>query len=104
MPIAQSILAMQLGWMFAALVCGVIWMLHRLPEEGVVALSFGMYESIVALLPVAIVGGLIHVGLGRATRGRGTVAINRGLILGAIGGLCGALSSGAVPGVGRIWR
>jgi hypothetical protein len=104
-PVVRSILAMQLSWMFAALACGLIWMLQVSSREGVVALSFGLSEIMLTVLPVALVAAGIHALLGRvaATASPGVVR-NRAIILGSIGGICGALLAGPFGNAAEFLR
>lgn len=93
-PLVQSVLAMQLRWMLAAFACGLIWMMQASRSEGVVALSFGLSEMMLTILPVALVAAGIHALLGRVAAVSTGVMRNRAIIVGAIGGVCGALVSG----------
>jgi hypothetical protein len=93
-PLVQSILAMQLSWMFAALVCGLLWVMAATRNGGVGALSFGLSEIMLTILPVALVAAGIHALLGRVATARPSILKNRAIILGSIGGVCGAMLSG----------
>ena len=82
-PIVRSVLAMQLGVVFAAFGCGVAWMIETLANHGVSALTFGFAELVVTIVPVVVVAAGIHALLGRVATEPGSLLLRkRAMILG----------------------
>ncbi len=99
-PVVQSILALQLSWLFASLLSAVaraIWISHR---HGIAAVSFSLPEVIVVMGGLAALGGAVHGMLGVLLKGRPGLLQRRSVILGSIGGLCGS-AAGALSGAGH---
>jgi hypothetical protein len=99
-PVAQSILALQLGWMFGGFAAGLISMMRSSQREGILAISVGLSELMVLIFVVAVLGGAIHCILGLVARGKPTLLRNRPVFLGLIGGVCGSLAA-ARSGLGH---
>jgi hypothetical protein len=97
-PVLQSAGAAVVGMLLASLAAGMIWLLRPSPDAGVLAVSIGIAEGVLIGLAVAFVAGVIHAILGWA--GHAALASHRGILLGLLGALYGAIAS--MSGFGAV--
>ena len=91
-PVVQSVLAMQLSWMFASFASGLIAMMRASSRGGgIVALSFGLSEILLTTIFVAVVAAGLHALLGWGAAASTGLLARRAVVLGCVGGACGAL-------------
>jgi hypothetical protein len=65
-PVVQTVLAALLGATAASLGAAVLWILRPPPEAGVLAVSFGLIESLATWSGTVLVGVILHAVLGWA--------------------------------------
>jgi hypothetical protein len=95
----SSVGAMLLGWLLGAITAAVLHLEFPPRQFDVLAVSFGLVEAVVGiLLAVALALG-VHTAMGWLASWAPTVALNRPLLLGGLGGLLGSLSFGSSWGI-----
>jgi hypothetical protein len=93
-PVLQSALAMLLSWMVASTIGAIALAIVSIRRGGIAAVSMGVLEVLITSIPVVLVGLLLHVLLGSIAAHTGPwLALNRSIIAGAVGGVCGAVAS-----------
>ena len=94
-PILQSLGAALTAAVLGALSVGLLWFLRPPQTRGVVFLSIGP-ETLLFLVGLGVCVALLHIGLGLFSASRTALALHRALVLGCLGGLCGALPMAGV--------
>jgi len=98
-PLACSVAASLLGWALGSVLAAAAW-LQTPKEEGVLAVSVGFAEAAIAALAIGAMASLLHVGLGwTASALNPGLAVHRGALLGALGGLVGVAAFATFAGL-----
>lgn len=101
-PLLQTIAAGVLGVFIGSLAAAVFWLMNPPPEAPIVAVSFGLAESVVVMLTSAFVALVLHSVLGAAAvmAYLPLLAAHRAILVGVIASLYGA--SAALSGAGLV--
>jgi hypothetical protein len=98
-PIVQSAGAAFLGLLLSTFAVAVVWLLRFPSDTSVLAVTFDMTRGLLVGAGLAVVAGALHAAVGRAM-GTAFPALtrHRGILLGLVGALYGAVAS--VSGLG----
>jgi hypothetical protein len=104
-PILQTMGAALISWALASVAGLVLWLSRPPRDVGVLAVSFGVGETLVAALVVLVVAAAIHAGLGWASSQSNPAMLTyRPIIVGVLAGVATAFLQEVGLAMGRPFR
>jgi hypothetical protein len=101
-PLTQSIAAAILSSVLGSVARATLWFWHPPPHAEVLAVSFGLFESLLGLGAAVLGGAVLHFALGWAgTTIHPSLAAHRGAIIGLLAGVWGAATAPSGMGIAR---
>jgi hypothetical protein len=92
-PIVQSIIAALVASTVASVASAAVWLMRPPPDAGVLAVSFGLSESLLTWAAVLLVGVVLHAAVGWiGPLLHPSVVAHRGVLIALLGALWGALA------------
>lgn len=98
-PLVQSLVAVPLGWVVGLLATALMWFAwpDRAADTRAISVSVGLAEGTVSTLPLLALSAGLHAGLGWAGSAvHPALASHRAVVLGVLGGICGAMGFSVV--------